>query len=959
MMSWVESVMTSLKPQIGSIFPKGTALFSLASALTSKVFGRGKRLGFRPSLSDSLPDQVKIPLSRLLRRSFLKTALIPLVAVEVILVLAFLVTHQVSTASQVAVQRVAAEENLARLVQAQAEVLNQELNSVTFATKTFQRQALHALTKSVQPDAEEQSRYSKTSGGGFATLRDNGGAAAFYSNRTTVGAVELQKVWKTVQLDSVMKDLVETQPLLTQIYFNSFDSYNRIYPYRDVVRQYAPDLDIPSYNFYYLADALHNPSRGTVWTDAYLDPAGQGWMVSCIAPVYNQNFLEGVVGSDITVEVLINQVLSTRVPWHGYALLLAKDGTILALPPSAEQEWGLRERTIHHYTDFVQEDTFKPEEFNLFRRPEMQTFSEAIQQQFTAVQTLELSGVKKLAAWSHIPDTGWTYVVIVPEEEVFARTQQLGQRLLLLGKAMIVGMIVFYVLFVIYLIRSGEQMSRRVAEPLVEIEQLVNAIATGQYNQPLPAMPIAELDHAATQVVEMGNTLGERTEALMKALKVKSDFLGIISHELRTPMNGILGMGELLRQTDLNLAQQDYVDTMMVSSENLLRLLNDILDMSKLEARSLTLTPTQFDLSSFLQEKAMLWQRRIEQKGLQFEWQLSPDLPRQVIGDRERLRQMLNNYLNNALKFTATGHICLQVIRATSPLDAVPQSPYGNTKNGDSIATDPSAVDSSAVDSSAVDSPMVDSFKTLSQIDCPEGSCAIRFAVSDTGIGIPATSLSQLFRPFSQVDNSLQRSYDGAGLGLSIVKELAGLMDGTVGADSIEGQGSTFWFEVCLQSIDGCQSQSPTSLTSPVSSSPLQEASLANLKILLAEDNQVNQKFALLCLKQMGITCDIASNGREAIDRFTQQPYDLVLMDIHMPEVDGICALQAIRKIDPTALVVAVTADALPEARDRLLEAGFNDFLEKPFRVKEMKALLLKLDCSRLNGSSLNGSPWV
>lgn len=517
-MSWVQRLIALLKARVGDIssqdfscsLPSSAARFPFQETAKQVVAHRliahrliahrlvGQRLPFQRSSSSTQQIQPKIPLARLLQRSFLKTALIPLLAVEIILVLAFLITHQISTASQMAVQRVTAEENLVRLVQAQAEVLNQELGSVAVTTQIFAQQTLHALVTPVQPRPEERARYGKTIEGGFATLQDNGGAAAFYSNRTAIGSKQLQKVWRTAQLDSLMKDQVETHPLITQLYFNSFDSYNRIYPYRDTVKQYAPDLDIPSYSFYYLADAQHNPDRQTVWVDAYLDPAGQGWIVSCIAPVYRQDFLEGVVGSDITLELLVDQVLSTQVPWHGYALLLAKNGTILALPPSAEQEWELREKTDHRYTDFIQEDTFKPEAFNLFSRPETQGFSNAIQQQFTAVQSLELAGSKKLAAWSHIPGTDWAYLVVVPEAEVFARTQQLGQQLLQLGKAMIVGMIVFYALFLLYLVRSSDRMSHQVAKPLEDIELLINAIASGQYNQPLPAMPIAELDHTAT-----------------------------------------------------------------------------------------------------------------------------------------------------------------------------------------------------------------------------------------------------------------------------------------------------------------------------------------------------------------------------------------------------------------------------------------------------------------------------
>ncbi len=862
----------------------------------------------------------KIPLKQWLQRSFLRTALIPLLAVEVILVIAFIVTHQISTSSQVTVQRHAAEENLERLVQSRAEILTQQLESVAIVTEMFRRQTTEALLTPAQASSVERSRYARTPQGAYVTTADVGGAAAFYSNITPLGKPQFQQIWRTAQLDPLMRDLVNSHPLITQVYFNSHDSYNRIYPYFDAATQYPPELNIPSYNFYYLADAQHNPERDVTWTDAYLDPAGQGWMLSCIAPVYQQDFLAGVVGSDITLEVLIKQVLAHKVPWNGYSLLLAKDGTLLAMPAAAEQEWGLREKTNHHYTDFVREDIFKPEEFNLFRRPELENLSTEIQQEFSAVRGLELEGVKKLAAWSHIPETGWTYLVVVPEAEVFLQTQQLGDRLLLLGKIMILGMIVFYTLFLAYLFRSGKRMGQQVAEPLHEIEKLVDAIATSSYYQPKPEILIAELDQAAARVVEMGYTLGDRTDALMRALKVKSDFLGIVSHELRTPMNGILGMGDLLRLTELTPLQRDYLNAMLSSGENLLRLLNDILDMSRLEAKGLTLCLEVVELTELLREQFNLWQPQAQQKGVTFVLEVAADLPQQVMADRARLRQMLNNYLNNALKFTSTGQICLQVSRiqptdGDRPLDA-----------GGSLLLNGNPPDTA-------DSPSE---------ELQSNRCCLRFAVIDTGIGIAPAHLSQLFLPFSQVDHSLQRSFEGAGLGLSIVKQLALLMEGDVGVESIEGSGSIFWFEIPLKVVEAglLGSVMPTIATTSFIENDL-------LRVLVAENNRANQQFALLCLKKIHALCDLAMDGEEAIALFSKAPYDLVLMDIHMPGVDGITAMKEMRRQCPHAVIVAITDDALPETRDRLLQEGFTAFLPKPFQLKDIMALLEQVMLAR------------
>lgn len=844
-----------------------------------------------PEQSPPPSSTPKIPIARLLRRSLLRTALIPLLAVEIVLVVAFFFTHQVSTSTQISVQRADAKENLVRLVQSRSEVIAQELQTVQAATELYQRQTAAVLATPARPSASERRRYERTPEGALVTDQP-GGAAAYYSNITTVGAEQWKKIWRTAHLDPLMRDLVESHELITQVYFNSFDSYNRIYPYRQVAQQYAPDMDIPSYSFYYRADAQHNPEARTLWTDAYLDPAGQGWMVSCVAPVYRHGFLEGVVGSDVTLSVLIDQILSKQVPWHGYAMLIDKNGTILAMPPQAEADWHLLEKTQHAYVDFVREDTFKPEEFNLFQSPDLAQQSGWIQGQFSDVKQLTLAGQNRLAAWSHVRGTDWTYLMIVPEQAVFARIQDLADSLHRLGQGIIAGMLLFYTLFLAYLLHSSYRLSQQLAQPLQEIEGLVSAIATGNYQPDAPQLPIAELNHTAHRVVEMGRKLGEQTTALTHALQVKSRFLAVVSHELRTPLNGILGMGELMRQGPLTQAQQGYLAAIMGSGENLLRLLNDILDMSCLEARAIDLKPAPLNLHELIETQVAFWQPAIEQKGLSFSWHLDPALPRCITADPDRLRQMLNNYFSNALKFTDAGSICLHISRRLT---------------------------------------------SASQDSAP---ATIRFAVKDTGAGISPEHLKQLFQPFCQVDSSRQRLHAGTGLGLSIVQELAYLMGGTVGVDSASGEGASFWFEIPIVPA------APETVPPPPSSAqPLSQTTISplSLRVLLAEDNPVNQKLAVACLQRFGISYDVAANGLEAVRLFQQSKYDLVLMDIHMPCMDGVAAMHAIRKANPQVVVVAITADAYPETCQMLIKEGFNAYLTKPYRFVQIQEILLSI----------------
>ena len=396
-----------------------------------------------------------------------------------------------------------------------------------------------------------------------------------------------------------------------------------------------------------------------------------------------------------------------------------------------------------------------------------------------------------------------------------------------------------------------------------------------------------EIQHRAAE-------LAKAKEAAEVATQAKSTFLSQMTHELRTPMNGVLGMATLLSDTELSDDQQEMLSTIRSSGDTLLTIMNDILDFSKIEANKLELELVPFDLESCIKQVLDLVRAKASSKGLSLSYRLADGVPQGLVQDVTRVRQVLTNLVGNAIKFTETGGVDIIV---DASLEA---------SGGDSTCY------------------------------------RLHVEVKDTGIGIPEDRLDRLFASFSQVDASTTRKYGGTGLGLAISKRLCELMGGTIWVESKAGLGSTFHFIIVAQKAV----LQPSRSTQPSSSFDPQLAVKKPLQILMAEDNIVNQKVALAMLKKCGYTADVVTNGLEAIEALERRRYDVVLMDMKMPVMDGITATQRIREIMPRErlpTIIALTADAMEQQRKACLEAGMDDFVSKPIRIQELVEALQRV----------------
>ena len=475
------------------------------------------------------------------------------------------------------------------------------------------------------------------------------------------------------------------------------------------------------------------------------------------------------------------------------------------------------------------------------------------------------------------------------------------------------------VLMIVVLVLTGGLISRftmgALARPLALLQQGITSVREGKF-EPIQVSPthdeieylgesfnqmIAEIRTSQEEVRQHRELLEERirqrTEDLEKAMRTalaasqaKSEFLANMSHELRTPMNGLLGMLEVVLDSPLNADQRDELEIAQRSAYALLALLNDILDLSKIEAGKMMIEKIPYDVRTVLEDCVKSFQARASQKKIALHFEVDPLAPAKVIGDPLRVRQIAANLLSNALKFTERGWVCLR----------------------------------------------------LAGVEAGAGPAEIVVSVSDTGAGIEADKLTAIFEKFTQADGSITRKYGGTGLGLAITKRLVEMQDGRVQVESKVGKGSTFTVKLPWEAV----AEAPTPSLVPRPAESRDSVAPSQVNVLLVEDNLVNQKVVLAILRKKGYRIDVANDGREALAKLEASvDYNIVLMDVQMPVLDGLETTRIIRKNQRwnRLPIVAMTAHAMNGDRERCIQAGMNSYVSKPVQPSHLTSIIEKL----------------
>ncbi len=419
---------------------------------------------------------------------------------------------------------------------------------------------------------------------------------------------------------------------------------------------------------------------------------------------------------------------------------------------------------------------------------------------------------------------------------------------------------------------------------IIWVEEKAKVVERDSNGKPIR---LAGILNDITEIIAYETGLKKAKEIAENANQIKSEFLANMSHEIRTPMNTIIGMLSLFSETQLDEEQNEYIDLIKSASDHLLSIINDILDLSKIEAGKIKINKQEFNFKSTIKEVSESFKSTAESKNNKLHIELSPKIPYKLIGDSIHLKQILYNLIGNALKFTSNGDCYLKV--------------------------------------------------SVKKLD--ENNCELLFNIKDTGIGIPQDKLKTIFESFSQAHSSTKRRYEGTGLGLAITQQLVNKMEGKIWVESTVDKGSDFYFilnfEVKKEMRETNLEQGKLNLNVPVSDSN-------SLNVLIAEDNFLNQKLISRLVENKGHRYTLTENGRECLEALKQDTYDLILMDIQMPEMDGIEATVAIRSdlsgnFDPNIPIVAVTAYAFTEDRERCFDAGMNDFIPKPINNEKLR----------------------
>lgn len=706
-------------------------------------------------------------LGKILSNHFIKFSLIPILVVEVALIVLYFSINSYISSKNINLLLHEAQSHSQAILENEATNISDKLAEISRIASMLQFEHQNIITNPQQFGLPNGKPNFDVASNGVFYKTNKVGSSLYYSAQTKIGEKERNKAIFTEAMDTSLKSVVDINPNINAAYFNTWDNMNRLYPFiENVSEQYGSHIQMEDYNFYYLADLKHNPEKKSVWTSAYLDPAGNGWMLSCIVPIYNKDFLEGVTGLDITIDSFVNNILNRKLPYDANLFMVDKEGMIIAMPEKIESLLELKELKEHLYTDSILKTISKPEEYNILtnKSPFASHFKDLIEKK-TPYATLKIGDKEYLTLQQNVDETHWKLMILIDKENIFASIEYLKDLSNKIGYAAIIFFLLFYVIFFYLLLKRINVFSDSITKPIIDLSNQTSQISENNSNVEVLDTKISEIYQLSSNFVTMIKELNEKTKRLYdakifaeEANKSKDDFLANMSHELKTPLNSINIISEVMMKNKLENLDEKQVKNLEIINKcgkDLLLLINDVLDLSKLDAKENPINNSKIDIKESMTSIYEMFYSQIKAKNLEliFEVENSLDF---IYNDNEKIKQIVKNLLSNAIKFTQNGKIHFLV---------------KNDNNN------------------------------------------IKIIIQDEGIGIPQDKLEYIFDRFKQLDGSTKRKYGGTGLGLTICKELVTLLNGKISVSSKVDSGSIFEViipkndELILNSNDNSQTK--------------------------------------------------------------------------------------------------------------------------------------------------------
>lgn len=776
-----------------------------------------------------------VSLKQWMSKAYVRSGMIQLLVVEFLLLLILLGAFFLLNQNHTAETRKEREQVMIQALQARTDWISSQLVSVQSALQLLQRQA----SRQVQPYAQqdESSALVLSEQNVLHKPYDDDGVSVYYSAQSSqlTNRQPLARQW--LPLSPVMVDLKRSHHLIRQIYLNTPDSLNLLYPFVDVTEQFAPDLDVTSFSFYYLAGAQHNPKRESVWTDAYLDPAGQGWVISHISPIYKDDDLEAVIGIDLTIQSLINELFATPQQWPGYGILIGKNGNILALPPEGEEDFGLKELTQHQYSfQQVKGNQFKPSQFNLYKRSDLKELSRLVAHQQAGLAQINLAE-PSVVAWNTVPSTGWKLLAVTKEKDLYIRAAHFSGQLEDMALLVLFLVLIVFLTYAVFQSSRTRRLSRQMMGPLDYFQEVIHRSGQIDTSKPLnsPVLEIHQTAELIQELVQKNNELCADIEHYHTVHQQKNTYFRNLLNNIPLP---VFNTDKEFRIRGCSRAFESFFGRTEAELQG------------HLMTEFIPLNPPE--------------------KGI-----VKRDLTLTNSAGQSRHMTVLLTRQTEVDKSGAGGTVLIGLL-----IDFSEQH-----HEHDQIRFDRDR----ALEASQLQSEYLQ---------------AIRREIEG-----PLIELRKLVHQMAQQPES------GGHLQLQLYDKIDALM--------------------FLAKDNGLARTSSESKAPPP---PVKD----DCHVLVVDDGPVNTMLARSVLQKVGYDVDVAFSGTEALEMMDRKSYQVVLMDIFMPDMDGIETTKRWRDQEktlqrPAAAIIALTANVIESEREHFFAAGMNEYLAKPYHPSELR----------------------